>query len=654
LDVEQHRPLLSSSASDHLSLEDVHRSVQIPAGRWRRLFAFAGPAYMVAVGYMDPGNWATDIEGGARFGYSLIWILLMSNLMAVLLQTLSARLGLVSGRDLAQACRDSYSPLVRWILFILCEIAIAACDLAEVLGTAIGLNLLFGIDLTYAVLITGLDVFLLLAIQRLGIRKMEAFIVMLVMTIGLCFIVEIFLSKPSITGIARGFVPTTQIFTNSEMLFVAIGILGATVMPHNLYLHSALVQSRNVSRTTEGIKQAAKFNLIDSVIALNAAFFVNAAILIVAAATFASRGIEVTQIQQAHEMLDKLLGTKLAPVAFAVALICAGQSSTLTGTLAGQITMEGFLHFRMRPWLRRLITRSIAIVPAVLVILQYGDEGTYKLLILSQVILSLQLPFAVVPLVKFTSSRRKMGSFVTPRMLAMIAWLVAAIIIALNAKLVYDQIGEWSQAAGEMRGLVLGIAVPIALALGALLMWMIFRSEGDRPQIVGAGAITGAGATRADSVADEAHGISRNIQRIGVALEAADSDAAMLSEAITAARTHRAELILMHIVEGVGGQYHGAQADDDERRHDEQYMHDLVQRLVRDLTPDAVQVRAVLGYGDVRREIIRIAQQEKLDLLILGGHGHRGLGDLIRGTTIDGVRHNLKIPVLAVRARPEK
>jgi manganese transport protein len=288
------------------------------------------------------------------------------------------------------------------------------------------------------------------------------------------------------------------------------------------------------------------------------------------------------------------------------------------------------------------------------VILQYGDEGTYKLLILSQVILSLQLPFAVVPLVKFTSSRRKMGSFVTPRMLAMIAWLVAAIIIALNAKLVYDQIGEWSQAAGEMRGLVLGIAVPIALALGALLMWMIFRSEGDRPQIVGAGAITGAGATRADSVADEAHGISRNIQRIGVALEAADSDAAMLSEAITAARTHRAELILMHIVEGVGGQYHGAQADDDERRHDEQYMHDLVQRLVRDLTPDAVQVRAVLGYGDVRREIIRIAQQEKLDLLILGGHGHRGLGDLIRGTTIDGVRHNLKIPVLAVRARPEK
>jgi manganese transport protein len=654
LDVEQHRPLLSSSASDHLSLEDVHRSVQIPAGRWRRLFAFAGPAYMVAVGYMDPGNWATDIEGGARFGYSLIWILLMSNLMAVLLQTLSARLGLVSGRDLAQACRDSYSPLVRWILFILCEIAIAACDLAEVLGTAIGLNLLFGIDLTYAVLITGLDVFLLLAIQRLGIRKMEAFIVMLVMTIGLCFIVEIFLSKPSITGIAHGFVPTTQIFTNSEMLFVAIGILGATVMPHNLYLHSALVQSRNVSRTTEGIKQAAKFNLIDSVIALNAAFFVNAAILIVAAATFASRGIEVTQIQQAHEMLDKLLGTKLAPVAFAVALICAGQSSTLTGTLAGQITMEGFLHFRMRPWLRRLITRSIAIVPAVLVILQYGDEGTYKLLILSQVILSLQLPFAVVPLVKFTSSRRKMGSFVTPRMLAMIAWLVAAIIIALNAKLVYDQIGEWSQAAGEMRGLVLGIAVPIALALGALLMWMIFRSEGDRPQIVGAGAITGAGATRADSVADEAHGISRNIQRIGVALEAADSDAAMLSEAITAARTHRAELILMHIVEGVGGQYHGAQADDDERRHDEQYMHDLVQRLVRDLTPDAVQVRAVLGYGDVRREIIRIAQHEKLDLLILGGHGHRGLGDLIRGTTIDGVRHNLKIPVLAVRARPEK
>jgi manganese transport protein len=295
----------------------------------------------------------------------------------------------------------------------------------------------------------------------------------------------------------------------------------------------------------------------------------------------------------------------------------------------------------------------MAIVPAVLVILHYGDQGTYKLLILSQVILSLQLPFAVVPLVKFTSSRRKMGGFVTPRMVAVIAWLVAAIIISLNAKLVYDQIGEWSQAAGDKRWLVLMLAVPIAVSLGGLLVWMIFRNEGDRPAVAVLPGVVAGAASRADTVADEAHGISRSVHRIGVALEAADSDAAMLSEAITAARTHRAELVLMHIVEGVGGQYHGSQADDDERRHDEQYMLDLTQRLQRDLKADGVSVRAVLGYGDVRREIIRIAQLEKLDLLVLGGHGHRGFSDLIRGTTIDGVRHNLRIPVLAVRAKPE-
>lgn len=639
LRIDEQLPSLNHS---HLSLEDVHRSVHIPSGQWwRRLFAFAGPAYMVSVGYMDPGNWATDIEGGARFGYSLIWILLMSNMMAVLLQTLSARLGIVSGRDLAQACRDSYNPFVRWVLFILCEIAIAACDLAEVLGTAIGLNLLFGIPLIWAVCITGLDVFLLLAIQRLGIRKMEAFIITLVMTIGLCFIVELFLSKPSISGIASGFIPSTQIFTNSEMLFIAIGILGATVMPHNLYLHSALVQSRRVARTEEGIRQACKFNLIDSVVALNAAFFVNAAILIVAAATFWTRHLEVNEIQQAHSMLDSLLGTKLAPAAFAIALICAGQSSTVTGTLAGQITMEGFLHFRMRPWLRRLITRSIAIIPAVIVISITGDKGTYKLLILSQVILSMQLPFAVVPLVKFTSSRRRMGKFANPMLMAGTAWVVAAIIIALNGKLVYDQITEWADAAGAMRWAVIGGATPLALALGALLMWMTFRKDTEPQQIVVA---------RADDVADEAANLSRKISKVGVAVEALASDSPMLAEAIAVAKTHRAELILMHIVEGVGGQYHGQQADDDERRHDEQYMVELTARLQRDLKDAVPAVRSVLGYGGVQRELIRIAKAENLDILILGGHGHRGLSDIIRGTTIDGVRHNLAIPVLAVRA----
>jgi manganese transport protein len=634
------------------SLEDVHRSVRIPKdGRWmRRMFAFAGPAYMVSVGYMDPGNWATDIEGGARFGYSLLWVLLMSNLMAVLLQTLSARLGIVTGRDLAQACRDSYGTTARWVLFVLCEIAIAACDLAEVLGTAIGLQLLVKlftgneISLIWPVLITALDVFLLLAIQRLGIRKMEAFIISRVSIIGICFIVEIFLSKPSVLGIARGFVPTAL---TGQMLLVSIGILGATVMPHNLYLHSALVQSRDVAQTPEGIRQACKFNFVDSAIALNCAFFVNAAILIVSAATFWTRGIEVAEIQQAHALLDGLLGTKLAPLAFAIALICAGQSSTITGTLAGQITMEGFTHIRIRPWLRRLITRSIAIIPAVIVIAISGEHGTYKLLIFSQVILSLQLPFAVVPLVKFTSSRPMMGKFASPFLISIIAWLVAAVIIGLNGKLVFEQISDWHAAAGSLGWLVWITAVPAALGLGGLLLWMTFRRE---PERVATAEISGEDVIRAVGAID------RKIRRIGVALQAsrAAEDAPMLAEAISLARSNAAELLLIHVVEGVGGQYHGARADDVERRQDDQYLRNLAERLSRELTASTIpRVGFALGYGSVPRELIRMAIDHRLDLLVLGGHGHRGLGDLLRGTTIDAVRHGLKIPVLAVRDVPE-
>ncbi|MGA2034375.1 MAG: Nramp family divalent metal transporter, partial [Thermoguttaceae bacterium] len=391
------------------SLENVHRSIKIPQQRWfRRLLAFTGPAYLVSVGYMDPGNWATDIEGGSKFGYRLLWVLLMSNFMAIVLQALSARLGLVTGRDLAQACRDDYPPLVNYLLFVFCEIAIAACDLAEVLGTAIGLNLLFpALPLHWAVVITGGDVLLLLAMQRYGIRNLEAFIVILIATIGLCYVVEIFLCHPSVRAIAAGLVPH---YLPPAELYVAIGIIGATVMPHNLYLHSALVQSRDVYRSREAVAEACKFNLIDSAIAMNCAFLVNAAILIVAAATFWHRA-EITEFQQAHAMLNNVLGTRIAPVAFALALICAGQSSTVTGTLAGQITMEGFLRFRIRPWLRRLITRAMAIVPAVAVIVSVGDEGAYKLLILSQVVLSLQLSFAVVPLIRFTGSKQKMGPF---------------------------------------------------------------------------------------------------------------------------------------------------------------------------------------------------------------------------------------------------
>jgi manganese transport protein len=646
------------------SLEDVHRSVQLPAARgFRRFFAFAGPAYMVSVGYMDPGNWATDIEGGARFGYTLIWVLLMSNLMAVLLQTLSARLGIVTGRDLAQACRDSYNPLVRWVLFILCEIAIAACDLAEVLGTAIGLQLLTaqvfgggGIPLVWAVVITGLDVFLLLAIQRLGIRKMEAFIISLVSVIGLCFIVEIFLSKPSVAGIAGGFVPTPL---SNGMLFVAVGILGATVMPHNLYLHSALVQTRRVEKTPEGIAEACRYNFWDSAIALNCAFFVNAAILIVAAATFWTRGIEVGEIQEAHKLLEGLLGSKLAPTAFAIALICAGQSSTLTGTLAGQITMEGFLRFRMRPWLRRLITRALAIVPAVIVIGMTGEEGTTALLVLSQVILSLQLSFAVVPLVKFTSSRHRMGRFVSPKWVVVIAWIVALIIMGLNGKLVAEKlvewvdlagpakwsagIGAWVSSASALQWLVATAAVPASLALGALLLWMIFRPE--RPVEVREAKAT------ADEVVAAAGRVERPVRRVGVALEVDRGDSAMLAEAVGVAAANGAELVLLHVVEGAGGQYHGSVTDDAEVRSDQQYLADIADRVRAGNSgmPAVAAVRTALGFGDPTRELIRLAEQEQLDLLVLGGHGHRGIMDLWRGETINGVRHRLKVPVLAVR-----
>ncbi len=511
------------------SLDEIHSTVHIPTdGRWwLRWFAFAGPAYMVAVGYMDPGNWATDIEGGARFGYSLIWVLLMSNAMAVLLQTLSARLGLVTGRDLAQACREDYSPLVRWALFLLCEIAIAAMDLAEVLGTAIGLYLLLGVPLIPAVLITGFDVMLLLAIQRLGVRKMEAFILTLVSTIGLCFIVELFLSEPSLGGVAHGFVPGSL---GGGRLYVAIGILGATVMPHNLYLHSSLVQSRRVTPGDKGVAQACRYNLIDSAVALNAAFFVNAAILMLAAATFWRAGIEVKEIQQAHQLLDDVLGTQIAPIAFAVALLCAGQSSTLTGTLAGQVTMEGFLQLRMRPWLRRLMTRSMAIIPAVLVIAWMGGEGTYELLILSQVILSLQLPFAVVPLVKFTSNRTKMGKFVNPGWVSVLAWLVTALIIALNLGLVATELNVWAAAAGQWWWVVWLVAVPIAVALTALLVWLIVKPA-HKPE----GGAEAAGQVSAGEVAEQAAVGARKYQRIGVALEAKSTDTPMLAEAIALA-----------------------------------------------------------------------------------------------------------------------
>jgi manganese transport protein len=426
------------------SLAEVYRTVPVAsASTWRKILAFAGPGYLVAVGYMDPGNWATDLAGGSRFGYTLLSVILISNLMAVLLQGLASKLGIVTGRDLAQACRDHYSRPVVWMLWLLCEVAIAACDLAEVIGSAIALNLLFGMPLPIGVAVTAFDVLLLLYLQNKGVRVLEALVITLVATVGICFAFELFLANPPLGDLARGFLPTTDIVSDREKLYIAIGILGATVMPHNLYLHSSIVQTRRYDENAAGKREAVRFAFIDSTIALSFALFINAAILIVAAASFHTSGhAEVAEIQDAYKLLSPLLGAG-ASTAFALALLASGQNSTLTGTLAGQIVMEGFLNIRIRPWLRRLITRLIAIIPAVIVALIGGESGTAKLLILSQVILSLQLSFAVFPLVMFTSSKLKMGEFVNPAWLKVLAYLVATLIASLNVWLLFQTVRSW-------------------------------------------------------------------------------------------------------------------------------------------------------------------------------------------------------------------
>jgi manganese transport protein len=425
------------------TMPEVYRSMKIPKNGsiFRKFLAFSGPGYLVAVGYMDPGNWATDIAGGSMFGYSLLSVILLSNIMAIVLQALSGKLGIVTGRDLAQACKDHYSRPVSIVLWLLCELAIAACDLAEVLGAAIALNLLFGLPLVYGVLLTVFDVLLILLLQNRGFRKIEALIIALIASIGLCFAIEIFLSKPAIGSVMRGFVPSAEIVTNPAMLYIAIGILGATVMPHNLYLHSSIVQTRQFEQTPLGKRQAIRYATWDSTIALFFALFINAAILIIAAATFHKAGMmDVAEIGDAYHLLTPLLGTAMASVLFGVALLASGQNSTITGTMAGQIVMEGFLNIRLAPWLRRLITRLIAVIPAVIVTALYGESGTTDLLILSQVILSFQLSFAVIPLVKFTGDRKKMGEFANALWLNIVAWTIAAVIACLNAYLLYQTV----------------------------------------------------------------------------------------------------------------------------------------------------------------------------------------------------------------------
>ena len=614
-----------------VSLSEVHRTVTIPqdTGFIKRLLAFAGPAYLVSVGYMDPGNWATDIEGGARFGYQLIWVLLMSNLMAVLLQTLSARMGIATGRDLAQACRDNYSKPVSLVLWVLCEIAIASCDLAEVLGTAIGLNLLAGIPLIYGVVITGFDTLLLLVIQSFGIRKMEAFILMLVATIGVCFGIDVFLAQPVWSDVMTGFVPKLS----SDSLYVAIGILGATVMPHNLYLHSALVQSRIVEQTEEGKRRACKYNLIDTGIALNAAFFVNAAILILSAAVFFKGGIIVNEIQQAHQLLTPLLGTALASTLFAVALICAGQSSTLTGTLAGQIVMEGFLQFKIRPFVRRLITRMIAIIPAVIVISIKGEQSSYTLLILSQVILSMQLPFAVIPLIKFTSDKSKMGIFANKAWVKILAWVTAAIIVGLNANLVYGTISGWIENAGDQAIWLWLTVVPIAVGCTILLLYISLPKFPRAKKRV------------APPPAETIQLVPQNYSRIGVAIDYGEMDGKVLSHAQSLALPNKAAIYLFHVVEGVSGQVYGSEAYDNEAREDQSRLESIAAQL----RTSGLEVQAVLGYGSPPKQLIKLSTEHNIELLVMGGHRHRGLKDIFLGASISEVRHALSIPVLIVQ-----
>jgi manganese transport protein len=628
---------VSGLRSEGRSLADVHSSVGTSqASFWKRMFAFAGPAYLVSVGYMDPGNWATDIEGGARFGYRLLWVLVMSNAMAILLQTLSARLGIVSGRDLAQACRETYPRRVNLALWVLCEIAIAACDLAEVLGAAIGLNLLFHIPLLAGVLLTATDTLLLLWFQSFGIRTIEAFVLSLITVIAGCFFIEIIWANPSIPEMVTGLVPRLD----GQTLYVAITILGATVMPHNMYLHSALVQTRNIGTTAAEKRTACRYNLIDSVVALNGALLVNAAILVLAAAVFFKRGIVVTEIQQAHVLLIPLLGTSLAGVIFAIALLCSGQSSTLTGTLAGQIVMEGFLNFRMRPWLRRLITRSLAVIPAALTIYFAGEKSTFGLLLLSQCILSLQLPFAIVPLIHFTNDRARMGLFRNPRWVQVLAWTAAATIIGLNLWLAQQAISAWMEAAGQWRLVVAAVVIPSVILLFGLLLWIMFE-----PWLTGR-ARRGRLPVEFPETAGVSAAAAPVYRRILVPLDHTSLDRLALSHAAAMAKLYGAQLFLLHVEEGVTSQIYGPEASTAEVEAGEQYL----DRIAQTLRNEGITVETAISHSpSPRREIIRYAREIHPDLLIMGAHGHGGLKDLIFGNTINPVRHHLELPMLIVR-----
>ncbi len=597
------------------------------------MLAFAGPAYLVSVGYMDPGNWAADVDGGAHFGYRLLWVLVMSNAMAVLLQTLGARLGIVTGRDLAQACRETYPRAVNLALWFLCEIAIVACDLAEVLGAAIALNLLFHIPLLVAVALTALDTLLVLWLQKLGIRYLEAVILGLICIIAVCFAAEIFMAKPNAVSVLAGLVPRLD----TRSLYTAIAILGATVMPHNLYLHSALVQTRRIGRSIEEKRTACKWNLVDCTVALNGAMFVNAAILILAGAIFYRYHRDVTEIQQAYLLLTPLMGTVVAAKLFGIALFASGQSSTLTGTLAGQIVMEGFLNIRVRPWLRRLVTRSLAIVPAFAAIWLAGSRGTFQLLLLSQVVLNFQLPFAILPLLHFTNDPRRMGPFASGWKLRVGGWATALIVIGLNIWLAQQTIADWAHSAGRYAPWVWTASLAISGALLGLLAWIAlqpYRRPASPP------ATLGLERQSADLLTVPAY------HRILVPLDHSALDRLALSHAAGLAARNRGRIYLLHVEEGVTSLIFGQESSTAEVEAGRQYLDSLVESLGE----MEIEVETAIRHGsDPRKEIVRYAREIHPDLLVMGAHGHGGIKDLIFGNTINPVRHALNIPILVVR-----
>jgi manganese transport protein len=621
------------------SLSEVHESVDtnVKGSFWRRLLAFLGPAYLVSVGYMDPGNWATDLAGGSKFGYSLLWVLVMSNLIALLLQSLSARLGVVARRDLAQASRDLYHPSANIFLYILAEIAIAATDLAEVVGMAIGLQLLFGLPLVWGVAISVFDTFLLLMLMHWGIRKLEAFILALIAVIGVAFAVQMMLAQPSLAAMAGGLVPSIPAVPEGA-LFIAIGIIGATVMPHNLYLHSALVQTRKIDRTPKGIRRAIRFNIVDSAIALNLALFVNAAILILAAAVFHQNGYsEVAEIQDAHRLLEPLLGKSYAPVLFAVALIAAGQSSTVTGTLAGQIVMEGYLRLRIAPWLRRIITRLLAVVPALLVISLLGESATGDMLVLSQVILSMQLGFAVIPLLHFVSDRQRMGEFAIGFWAKLAGWVSAAVIVALNVRLVLEQVGSWLQTAGSYAWVIQFLVIPLLLFSAFMLGYITLKPLLSRRPAQQLQAPHGQFAGLTD-------GPVPAYDEVAVALDFSDMDSKTIRHALHLGGKS-AKYFLFHAVESAGAVVMGADIRDAETQTDRQNLATYADQLAR----MGYQVEAVIGYGSPKKAIPRLVEEKGVDVLVMGAHGHQWVKDLIFGATVDAVRHAVRIPVLVVR-----